>query len=137
MIPKIDYSGVDPGYYEHKLNEVKSNKDLMKREYSKADTFAKEFISKSKPTLDELREMRIKKFQPTTNDDFIDLKPSTTPSPSPAHHPSRSISGLNISPIKKSDGSLIESEFIRDLDDIEGEFNNLTKKNQIIPNLEI
>ena len=22
MIPKIDYSGVDPGYYEHKLNEI-------------------------------------------------------------------------------------------------------------------
>ncbi len=42
MIPKIDHSG----YYEHKLNEIKSNKDLMTSEYSKAETFAKEFIEK-------------------------------------------------------------------------------------------
>ncbi len=46
LIPKIDHSTIDPGYYEHKLNEMKSNKDLMKREYSKAETFAKEFIEK-------------------------------------------------------------------------------------------
>ena len=45
LIPKIDYSGVDPGYYEHKLNEVKSNKDLMKRELSKASEFAKSFVT--------------------------------------------------------------------------------------------
>ena len=48
MIPKIDHSGVEPGYYEHKLNEVKSNKDLMKREYSKASEFAKEFVKNKK-----------------------------------------------------------------------------------------
>ncbi len=41
MIPKIDHSGVLPEYYEYKLNEVKSNKDLMKREYSKASTLRK------------------------------------------------------------------------------------------------
>ena len=35
---------------------------------------------------------------------------------------------MNISPIKKSDRSLLESEFLQDLDDIEGEFNNLTKE---------
>ena len=89
----------------------------MKREYSKADTFAKEFISKSKPTLDELREMRIKKFQPTTNGDFINLKPA----PAPSHHPSRStehnkriLTGLSISPIKQSDESDLENNFLKD-----------------------
>ncbi len=35
LIPKIDYSGVDAGYYEHKSNEVKSNKDLMMSFYQK------------------------------------------------------------------------------------------------------
>ena len=48
MIPKIDHSGVSPGYYEHKLNEVKSNKDLMRREYSKANTFAKDYVERMK-----------------------------------------------------------------------------------------
>jgi hypothetical protein len=48
LIPKIDHSGIDPGYYEFNLNEIKSNQDLMKREYSKAETFAKDFIADMK-----------------------------------------------------------------------------------------
>ena len=48
LIPKIEYSGVDPEYYEYNLNEIKSNQDLMKIEYSKADTFAKDFITEMK-----------------------------------------------------------------------------------------
>ncbi len=48
MIPKIDHSGVLPGYYEHKLNEVKSNKDLMIKEYGKASTFAKDYVERMK-----------------------------------------------------------------------------------------
>ena len=55
LIPKIDHSGIDPGYYEHNLNEVKSNKDLMMREYSKAETFAKDFISKKKNSEGKLK----------------------------------------------------------------------------------
>ena len=31
IIPKIDNSGVDSGYHEYNLNEIKSNKDLMKK----------------------------------------------------------------------------------------------------------
>ncbi len=45
LIPKIDHSGVSPGYYEHKLNEVKSNKDLLMKRLSNADAFAKSFVS--------------------------------------------------------------------------------------------
>ena len=37
LIPKIDHSTIDPGYYEHKLNEMKSNKDLMMKRLSNAD----------------------------------------------------------------------------------------------------
>ena len=77
MIPKIDHSGVDPGYYEHKLNDIKSNKDLMKREYSNADAFAKSFVTDLKnkvnvPNLDELRESRLKRFE-TKQVDLYDV----------------------------------------------------------------
>ena len=41
LIPKIDHSTIDPGYYEQNLNKIKSNKDLMMREYSKAKDFCK------------------------------------------------------------------------------------------------
>ena len=58
MIPKIDHSGVDPGYYEHKLNDIKSNKDLMKREYSKAETFAKEFVTAKKKDLEGILKLQ-------------------------------------------------------------------------------
>ena len=132
MIPKIDYSGLDPGYYEHNLNEVKSNKDLMMRQYSKATEFAKEFVKTKKEELASKLKLKtpenIAIGEGGGSEDFIDLEPA------PSHHPSRStehnkrlLTGLNISPIKKSDGSLLESEFLQDLDDIEGEFNNLTK----------
>ena len=96
-IPKINYSGVDPGYYEHKLNEVKSNKDLMMREYSKGETFAKEFLSEMKKKGNDnsalMAEMKMG-LKPKNiaigggggSEDFIDLKPS----PKPSHHPSRS-----------------------------------------------
>jgi hypothetical protein len=30
LIPKIDYSGIDPGYYEHNLNNFKSKLNLIK-----------------------------------------------------------------------------------------------------------
>ena len=45
LIPKIDHSTIDPGYYEHKLNNVKSNKDLMMKRLSNADAFAKSFVT--------------------------------------------------------------------------------------------
>jgi len=45
LIPKIDHSTVDPGYYEHKLNEMKSNKDLLMKRLSNAVAFAKSFVS--------------------------------------------------------------------------------------------
>ena len=78
MIPKIDYSGVDPGYYEHNLNEVKSNKDLMMREYSKATEFAKEFVKTKKEEL--ASKLKLKTPENIAigggggGEDFIDLK---------------------------------------------------------------
>ena len=128
FIPKIDYSGVDAGYYEHKLNEVKSNKDLMMREYSKGETFAKEFLSEMKKKGNDnsalMAEMKMG-LKPKNiaigggggSEDFIDLEPS----PKPSHHPSRStghnkqlLTGLSISPIKQSDESDLENKFLRD-----------------------
>ena len=49
MIPKIDHSYIDPGYYEHKL-EGKTNKDLMLKNISKSKEFAKKFIEGMKPS---------------------------------------------------------------------------------------
>ena len=59
LIPKIDHSGVDPGYYEYNLNEIKSNKDLMKREYSKATEFAKEFVKTKKEELASKKGLKV------------------------------------------------------------------------------
>ena len=49
MIPKIDHSTIDPGYYENKMNKIHSNNDLMLREMSKADAFVQGVISNLKP----------------------------------------------------------------------------------------
>jgi hypothetical protein len=144
MIPKIDHSGIDPGYYEHNLNEVKSNKDLMMRQYSKAREFAKEFVKQKKGELESQL-----KF-PTTpkiaigggggggSEDFINLNPS----PAPSHHPSRStehnkklLTGLNIdpiSPIKITNESDLENKFLRDFGKMDDEFDNLTKDQEKI-----
>ena len=44
MIPKIDHSYIDPGYYEHKL-EGKTNKDLILKEMSHSRDFANNYVA--------------------------------------------------------------------------------------------
>ena len=61
MIPKIDHSGVEPGYYEQKLNEVKSNKYLINKEYSKAAEFEKN-LSKQRMLLVQVVEVVVVKI---------------------------------------------------------------------------
>jgi hypothetical protein len=136
LIPKIDHSGVDPGYYEHKLNEIKSNKDLMKREYSKADTFAKDFVADMKTKREQLASKLTFRTPEKIaiggggggSEDFIDFESA----PAPTHHPSESsknnFKSLNISPIKKTNESLLEDEFINDLGNMEDELDNINKK---------
>ncbi len=124
MIPKVDHSGVDPGYYEHKLNEIKSNKDLMKREYSKAETFAKEFIEKDFTTKRKDLEGILKLKTPPpiaiaeSGGEFVDFEPK--PFLPIENHPSKStaknkmlLTGkrLDISPIKQSDESRLAHDF--------------------------
>ena len=57
MIPKIDHSYIDPGYYEHKL-EGKTNNDFMLKEMSNGKEFAKKYIedmkNKSELILDDM-----------------------------------------------------------------------------------
>ena len=47
-IPKIDYSYVDPQYFEHKL-KGKTNKDFILKELSKGQEFARNFLSSAAP----------------------------------------------------------------------------------------
>jgi len=44
MIPKVDHSYIDPGYYEHKL-EGKTNNDLILKEMSSGKDFAKQYVA--------------------------------------------------------------------------------------------
>ena len=125
MIPKIDHSTIDPRYYENKMNKIHSNEDLMLREMSKADAFAKGFIANLKPvTLGG------------GGDGPINLEPS----PAPTSTPSRSTrlnmtdeerteknkriltgGGLSINPLRKSSVEDFESE----LKDAEDKFNEI------------
>ena len=145
MIPKIDHSGVDPGYYEHKLNEIKSNKDLMKREYSKAETFAKEFIEKDFTTKRKDLEGILKLKTPSPiaiaegGGEFVDFEQG--PFLPIENHPSKSTANnkmlltgkrLDISPIKQSDESRLENNFTQAWDEMDDELYNLStqeKKN--------
>ena len=110
MIPKIDHSGVLPGYYEHKLNEVKSNKDLMRREYSKASTFAKDYVERMKRQGNDKTNImsQLRMGKPLRSIEDNDLLNLNQPALMTSHHPSRStalnrqsLPGLSISPIRQ------------------------------------
>ena len=77
MIPKIDHSKIDSGYYENKMNKIHSNEDLMLREMSKADAFAKGFIDNLKPVT-------------LVGGGPINLEPSPAPTSTPAPTPTPS-----------------------------------------------
>ena len=47
-IPKIDYSYVDPLYYQHKLKD-KTNKDLILKNLSKSEEFARNVVGSLHP----------------------------------------------------------------------------------------
>ncbi len=51
--PKIDYSFVDPKYYEHKL-QGKTTKDLILKELSKGKKFAKEYMERQNMGMEDL-----------------------------------------------------------------------------------
>ena len=76
LIPKIDYSYVDPQYYEHKL-QGKKTKDLILKELSKGKKFAKEYMERQNMGMEDLN----------TN-----IKPVFSSSSSPPPSPSRSSS---------------------------------------------
>ena len=75
MIPKIDHSYIDPGYYEHKL-EGKTNKDLMLKELSSGKDFAKQYVA-GLPKRTELLES-ISKSSPTSLTTTLPSSPSPT-----------------------------------------------------------
>ncbi len=117
---KIDHSTIDPGYYEYKMNDIKSNKDLMMKRLSNADAFAKSFVTDLKTktgtpsTTEELREPRLKRFETKADKeagDLTDIHPShetiAPPPPPPEQYDEKTKRnkrmltgrGLNISPI--------------------------------------
>ena len=69
-IPKIDYSYVDPQYYQHKL-KGKTNKDFILKELSKGQEFARNVLTSitSAPT-------------PISTTAIETLEPSPAPTPS-------------------------------------------------------
>jgi hypothetical protein len=140
MIPKVDHSGVDPGYYEHKLNEIKSNKDLMMKEYSKANTFAKDYVERMKRQGNDKTNIMA---QIRTQNNPTQINPieggGEIVEPEPflpiENHPSKSTArnkiqlpgkGLDISPIKQSDESRLENNFTQAWDEMDDELNNLS-----------
>ena len=80
MIPKIDHSYIDPGYYEHKL-EGKTNKDLMLKELSSGKDFAKQYVA-GLPKRTELLESISKSSPTSTSSTTLQSSPSPTPSTS-------------------------------------------------------
>lgn len=137
MIPKIDHSTVDPGYYEYKMNDIKSNKDLMMREYSKGKDFAKDFIEDMKKKGSDKTGLMQALRKSTTKDgeSVSTLQPSPPPPSSEifdekTERNKRMLTGrrLNISPIKKSDDSLLENDFINDWEEMDAELDNITNE---------
>ena len=110
LIPKIDHSRVSPGYYEHKLNEIKSNKDLIIKEYSKASTFAKDYDERMKRQGNDRTNImsQLRMGAPLRSIEDNDLLNLNQPALMTSHHPSRStalnrhsLPGLSISPIRQ------------------------------------
>jgi hypothetical protein len=149
MIPKIDHSGVDPGYYEHKLNEIKSNKDLMIKEYSKANTFAKDYVERMKRQGNDktniMAQIRTQNNPTQMNpieenenndlDDIYELQTQTNMLNPLHHHPSRStaqnthsLTGLSISPIRQTEPNIITFN----MEDLSEEEPDEEKKNEAI-----
>ena len=134
LIPKIDHSGVSPGYYEHKLNEVKSNKDLLMKRLSNADAFAKSFVSDLKKKKNDEAEIL------HSDGDYLELgevfsneeKHTQT---NPLHNPSRStarnrqlLTGLSINPIRQTKPNSITIN----MEDLSEEDPDEEKKNEAI-----
>ena len=161
LIPKIDHSTIDPGYYEYKLNDVKSNKDLMMKRLSNADAFAKSLVKdlkkgkeekvqeinafgddfKENKTIrgDEFRELRRKRngdagYAGELTDIYTSHETLASPPPERFDEKTKrnkrllTGKGLNISPIKKSNESLLESKFINDWEEMGDELDNITNE---------
>ena len=118
MIPKIDHSKIDPGYYENKMNKIHSNEDLMLREMSKADVFAKEFVKTKRGELES--KLVFNKAAPISigsGGGAITLEPSAAPTSTPSSSTRLNMTdeerteknkriltggGLSINPLRKS-----------------------------------
>ena len=112
----------------------------MKREYSKAETFAKEFVEKDFTTKRKYSEGILKlKTAPLAivedGGEIVDFEPE--PFLPIENHPSKSTAknkiqlsgkGLDISPIKQSDESRLENNFTQAWDEMDDELNNLSSQ---------
>jgi len=144
MIPKIDHSTVDPGYYEYKMNDINSNKDLMMKRISNADAFAKSYVTdwktKTNNTIEEHLKSRLQRIGTNTTLDAGSvhiLKPSPLTLQPPAEpldvttKNKRLLTGkgfgLNISPIKSNE-SILEEDFNEHFNDLEDNFDNILQE---------
>jgi len=92
FIPKIDYSYVDPQYYQHQL-KGKTNKDFILKEMTPGKDFAQKYVSNLPKRNDLLNAIQGGTTLSTTS-------PASTPAPVPTHTPSKSTAlndGNNIS----------------------------------------
>jgi hypothetical protein len=82
-IPKIDYSYIDPQYYEHKL-KGKTTKDFILKEMTPGKDFAKKYVEKIKQNKElynmSNEDININKIELSTP--LNNLKPSPAPTPS-------------------------------------------------------
>ena len=85
MIPKIDHSYIDPGYYEHKLEGI-TNNDLILKEMSNGKKFAKKYVEdmkdKTRSILDDIILEADSRIKPPVKreDELFTSPPPPTPS---------------------------------------------------------
>ena len=87
FIPKIDYSYVDPQYYQHQL-KGKTNKDFILKEMTPGKDFAKKYMNdlpKRNPLL-----LNVIQGKTTLSTPAPAPAPSPAPVPLPTHTPSKS-----------------------------------------------
>jgi hypothetical protein len=114
IIPKINYSYIDPQYYQHQLKS-KTNKDFILKEMTPGKDFAQKYVSNLPKRNDLLNAIQGGTTLSTTS-------PASTPFQAPTHTPSKS-TALNDVSILNDDNNISD-----DLGGVDAETKNKMNK---------